>query len=94
MILTTNVIDTRAQYLVMSDELLLLLFLKAFGHVLDRYTSLQMLDVFIVCTAAEPAVASAHGSNSQIQTAPRQTRPRRGIIAGDCQLLLCHVTAL
>jgi hypothetical protein len=39
MILARNVIDTRAQYLVMNYELLLLLFLKAFGHALDRYVT-------------------------------------------------------
>jgi len=56
MILATDVTDARAQYLVMNDELLLLLFLKAFAHALARYTPLRMHDVFRVCTAAEPAV--------------------------------------
>jgi hypothetical protein len=83
-------------------ELLLLLSLKAFLHALARYAPLRMLDVFSLCTAAEPAVAIANSSNSQLQTAPRQTRPLREIvywstiyrIPGDCPLLLFHVTAL
>jgi len=58
MILATDVTDAHAQYFVMNDELLLLFFLKAFAHALARYTPLRMHDVFSVCTAAEPAVAS------------------------------------